>query len=94
MNSPSEVRAGAPPGCLRRRRLLTAAVVAAVSAGAAVLYAFPPAEHSFYPGCLFHRLTGLLPNVETNEAGRHRIGPSCQRLFQNASNLRFRARVG
>ena len=27
--------------------------------GSAVLYAFPPAEHSFYPRCIFHALTGL-----------------------------------
>lgn len=26
--------------------------------GSAVLYAFPPAEHSFYPRCIFHALTG------------------------------------
>jgi hypothetical protein len=48
-----------PSASLTRRRLLTAAVVAAASAAAAVLYAFPPAEHSFYPRCLFHDLTGL-----------------------------------
>ncbi len=27
---------------------------------ALVLYAFDPAQSSFYPGCWFHRLTGLL----------------------------------
>jgi hypothetical protein len=31
----------------------------AVAAGIAVLSLFDPAKHSFYPYCLFHRLTGL-----------------------------------
>jgi hypothetical protein len=31
----------------------------AVVAGFAVLSLFDPAKHSFYPYCLFHRLTGL-----------------------------------
>ena len=32
----------------------------AVAAGAVVLFAFNPAEHGFYPFCMFYRCTGLL----------------------------------
>jgi hypothetical protein len=34
-------------------------IAAGLLAGSGVLYAFPPAEHTFYPRCLFHSLTGL-----------------------------------
>jgi hypothetical protein len=34
-------------------------IAAGLLAGSGVLYAFPPAEHTFYPRCLFHALTGL-----------------------------------
>ena len=34
------------------------ATAAALTLGSAVLYAFPPQEHSFYPRCIFHALTG------------------------------------
>lgn len=33
-------------------------VVAAVAAGCALLYFFNPAEHMFFPQCVFHRVTG------------------------------------
>jgi hypothetical protein len=59
MNPPAEVRTVPPPVAVRRRRLLTAAAAAVAAVLAVVLYAFPPAEHSFYPRCLFHDLTGL-----------------------------------
>jgi hypothetical protein len=35
------------------------AIAATLLLGGAVLYLFPPAEHSFYPRCIFHALTGL-----------------------------------
>ncbi|MGC2697037.1 MAG: DUF2752 domain-containing protein [Candidatus Angelobacter sp.] len=34
------------------------AMAAALLLGGAVLYIFSPAEHSFYPRCIFHALTG------------------------------------
>jgi hypothetical protein len=33
---------------------------AGIAAGLAVVYKFPPAEHSFYPRCLFYACTHLL----------------------------------
>lgn len=35
------------------------AFAAGLLAGSWVLYTYPPAEHAFYPRCLFHVLTGL-----------------------------------
>lgn len=41
-------------------RLALAALAAVVlAAGCAVLHAYEPGEHPFYPACLFHSLTGL-----------------------------------
>ncbi len=40
-----------------RTRLLW---VGAAATLAAMLYRFPPAQHSFYPACPIHRFTGLL----------------------------------
>ena len=34
------------------------AIAAAMLAGGGVLYTFAPSEHSFYPRCIFHALTG------------------------------------
>jgi hypothetical protein len=34
------------------------AIAAGLLAGAGVLFTFSPAEHGFYPRCLFHALTG------------------------------------
>jgi hypothetical protein len=34
------------------------AMAATLLAGGAVLYAFAPSEHAFYPRCIFHALTG------------------------------------
>lgn len=34
--------------------------IAGVSAGLAIVYKFPPAEHSFYPRCPFYACTHLL----------------------------------
>src|SRR5213594_2849367 len=34
-------------------------VIAAIIAGAGLLYFFAPSEHRFYPRCVFHSLTGL-----------------------------------
>jgi hypothetical protein len=34
------------------------AITAALLLGSVVLYIFPPTEHSFYPRCPFHALTG------------------------------------
>ena len=39
----------------QRANLLAGAFVL----GAALIYRFSPAEHTFYPRCLFHALTGL-----------------------------------
>jgi len=40
-------------------RCLLLCVLLAAAAGCAVLSLFDPAQHSFYPFCAFHRLTGL-----------------------------------
>ena len=40
-------------------RLVTGLVTALALAGAAVVFVFNPATHSFYPVCQVHRLTGL-----------------------------------
>ena len=45
-------------GVVPSRCLLLCATLAAL-AGVAVLLFFDPAQHSFYPLCVFHRLTGL-----------------------------------
>jgi Protein of unknown function (DUF2752) len=58
MSQTVEIRRQAPPTSLLRRRLLTAAGAALVLIGVAVLYSFPPTEHSFYPRCLFYMATG------------------------------------
>jgi hypothetical protein len=59
MTAPIEV----PPKIDPRRHSLAvfaaAALVFAAVAGAAVLFFFDPARHSFYPVCQFHLLTGL-----------------------------------
>jgi Protein of unknown function (DUF2752) len=34
-------------------------VLLALGGGAVMLYRFDPAQHGFYPVCLFHRVTGL-----------------------------------
>jgi len=34
------------------------AIAAALLVGGGVLYTFAPSEHSFYPRCIFHALTG------------------------------------
>jgi len=48
-------------------RLTLSAIIAV--AGAWVLYTFPPGAHSFYPPCVFHRVTGLLcPGCGTTRA--------------------------
>ena len=36
-----------------------ACIALVLAAAAAVLFFFDPAQHGFYPTCLFHRLTGL-----------------------------------
>ena len=46
------------PSVVLPRYLLLCALLAA-AAGFAVLSLFDPAQHSFYPFCAFHRLTGL-----------------------------------
>jgi hypothetical protein len=48
----------APLSLRARRRLLLLAALA-VPAGLLLLYRVAPTEDSFYPRCLFHRLTGL-----------------------------------
>ena len=40
-------------------RLPVLVLAAATGLGLAVLYAFDPAQHAFYPRCLFHVTTGL-----------------------------------
>ena len=43
-----------------RAKVIWAAVGMTIFAAlSGVLYYFDPATHGFYPGCLFHRLTGL-----------------------------------
>jgi hypothetical protein len=59
MSQSFEVRPEPPDGSLRRRRLLTAGVVATLFVIASVLYSFPPTEYPFYPRCVFHDVTGL-----------------------------------
>lgn len=46
---------------MRRSKLLVSAALlfVLVSAGAWVVYTYPPAEHSFYPRCVFKVATGL-----------------------------------
>src|SRR5436190_19023711 len=44
---------------VRRRRLLLLAAAVVLPPLLVVLYRFPPAQTGWYPGCLFHRLTGL-----------------------------------
>jgi hypothetical protein len=44
---------------LRRRLLIVVALAAVAPAALTVLYSYPPAEYRFYPGCLFHSVTGL-----------------------------------
>ena len=49
-----------PPKINRTNPRLTGSLVAlAILGGAAVLFLFNPATHTFYPVCQFHRLTGL-----------------------------------
>jgi hypothetical protein len=59
MSLSADIRSTPPGGPLLRRRLWTAAVVLIVFVLAGVLYRFPPTEHSFYPTCWFHTVTGL-----------------------------------
>src|SRR5947209_3035797 len=56
-----EERPGAwePAADLRRRRLFVLAAAVVLPPLLVVLYRFPPAQSGWYPGCLFHRLTGL-----------------------------------
>jgi hypothetical protein len=46
------------PGFVLSRYVMLCALLT-VAAGLAVVSLFDPAKHSFYPYCLFHRLTGL-----------------------------------
>ena len=39
--------------------LSSLAAIVVLSAGAWVLYTYPPAEHAFYPRCVFKTITGL-----------------------------------
>ncbi|MDB6016516.1 MAG: hypothetical protein JWR19_1005 [Pedosphaera sp.] len=41
------------------RHWIAALTLLAVAGGVVVLFLFNPAQHSFYPVCIFHRLTGL-----------------------------------
>jgi Protein of unknown function (DUF2752) len=54
---------GVPPRIQQRRPSLTVFAVVTVMfaaiSGAAVLFFFDPTQHSFYPVCQFHRVTGL-----------------------------------
>ena len=43
---------------IERVKFRAHATAAALLLGGAVLYTFPPSEHSFYPRCIFHALTG------------------------------------
>lgn len=43
----------------RQKAMLTIAALAMGMAALAVLYFFAPAEHRFYPRCIFHAVTGL-----------------------------------
>lgn len=42
-----------------RFAIVGALIVSGCVAGLAVLFLFDPALNSFYPGCMFHRVTGL-----------------------------------
>jgi len=57
------VQSPVPPKIQRQRPSLpafaAAVLVFTAFAGAAILYFFDPATHSFYPVCQFHLLTGL-----------------------------------
>jgi len=46
---------------LRSRKYFTIQLIAGIAAivAVAILYFFPPTEHSFYPRCVFRSLTGL-----------------------------------
>jgi hypothetical protein len=59
---------------------------AGVTGGVFILYSYPPAENSYYPGCQFHSLTGLhCPGCGTTRA-LHAIlhGQVAQALAYNA----------
>lgn len=43
----------------RWKPLISALALVVISAGAWVVYTYPPAEHSFYPRCVFKTATGL-----------------------------------
>src|SRR5688572_29190300 len=77
MEADSPTRAPARRKLLVRGGLL--AVVGLVGAGAlAVVAAYPPADHSFYPQCMSYRLTGL-----------HCPGCGLTRSVHSALNLEF-----
>src|SRR6267378_2432662 len=42
-----------------RRLIISLVCLIAVASGALVLFVFNPAQSSFYPFCVFHRITGL-----------------------------------
>jgi hypothetical protein len=48
-----------PASRWRIRLVLVLLVTLVMPAVATVVYQFPPSEYSFYPPCLFHKLTGL-----------------------------------
>ena len=53
-------------------KVLTASAIVAAVAGAWVVYTFPPGEHSFYPRCVFHAMTGLqCPGCGSTRALHH-----------------------
>lgn len=52
--------------------LSSAAAVLVLSAGAWVVYTYPPAEHSFYPRCVFKASTGYeCPGCGSTRAAHH-----------------------
>ena len=58
--SGSEAANESPRGWHFGLGVLSGAAMAALVAGAAVLYWFDPSQSRFYPSCLFHQATGLL----------------------------------
>jgi len=63
-NQRADAAAGVPPtiaaaSVARRWRWLALALAGMFAVLLAVLFAFNPAQHSFYPFCAFHRVTGM-----------------------------------